>query len=227
MKETILALVLLLHFGLAAFSQSSKIKAQLRIPIQYEQQKAAITTPFGIKEENANAVNFGIDALLNYNFDKVTFHAGAGFFRNRFNIKREYDHRALNVGRDSLPIATDADNYTYSLLRFLTGISYEVAKIKKVNVSIGLEHFFNFCFQRKYNGRIPFEGANTKYNGFTYFGNSAQLFFNFRKNRTALEPYVRIYNKYKKDRFLKEKENESIIRYFDAYGISIKYFFTF
>ena len=111
------------------------------------------------------------------------------------------------------------------------GISVEVLELKKMNINVGAEHFFNFSFRRKYNGRVPFEGANTVYKGFTYFGNSLNLFMNLsnhlQKNKIEVEPYIRIYNKYKKDRFLKENESETITRYFDSFGIGIKYSFTF
>jgi hypothetical protein len=225
MKKTVFSLILL-HFVITSFSQSNNIRLQLRIPFQYERQKAEISTPFGIKEQKANAINFGIDALMSYRINKVQFHGGAGFFRNRFNIKREYDHRALNAEIDSLPIGTDANNYSYSLLRFPIGASYQFAKIKDVQISVGAEHLFNFSFRRRYNGRVPFDGANTKYNGFTYFGNSAVLFLNFRLKQIEVEPYLRFFNQYKKDKFLKENENETIVRNFDAFGIAVRYSFT-
>ena len=153
-----------------------------------------------------------------------------GFFRNRFNIKRGYDHQTLNVGRDSFPIGTKTSNYTYSLLHLPVGFNFEISKIKTTSISVGIEHFFNFSFRRKYNGAVPFEGANTTYNGLKYFGNSSNLLINLskqlHKSKIEIEPYIRIYNKYKKDRFFKEDENETVTRYFDAFGIGFKYSFT-
>ncbi|MCO6497161.1 MAG: hypothetical protein J5I50_05815 [Chitinophagaceae bacterium] len=214
------------HLVIVSFSQSRDIKLQLRLPFQIENQKEQISNSLGTKELKANAVNFGIDALLNYSINKVDIHAGIGFFRNRFNLKREYDHRALNIGVDSLPIGTDAENYCYSLFRIPIGASYQVTNIKNTQVSVGAEQLFNFSFRRKYNGRVPFEGASTTYNGFTYFGNSSVLFVNFRSKHIEIEPYLRFYNQYKKDKFLKENENEKITRQLDAFGISIIYSFS-
>lgn len=66
------------------------------------------------------------------------------------------------------------------------------------------EFFNNFSLKRKYNGRLPFDGANTVCNGFNYFGNSLNFFVSLSKKNIELEPYLRIYNSYKKDRLLKE-----------------------
>lgn len=229
--KKILLLLCFIHFVNVSLSQIKTFEFQLRLPIQLDLQKAVISFSYGDEVQHATAVNFGADALLNYNTGKFHLYSGAGFFRNRFNIKRGYDHQALNIGRDSFPIGTDAENYTYSLFRVPLGISVEVSGWKKVNINAGAEHFFNFSFRRKYNGRVPFEGANTVYYGFTYFGNSLNVFINLsnhlQKNKIEVEPYVRIYNKYKKDRFLKENESETITRYFDSFGIGIKYSFTF
>ncbi|MBI1780982.1 MAG: hypothetical protein HYR66_06380 [Sphingobacteriales bacterium] len=171
-----------------------------------------------------------VDALMSYNTRNFMLYSGIGFFRNRFNIKRGYDHQALNLGRDSLPIGTETNNYIYSILRLPIGIGYQVMQNKKLSLDIGAEYLFNFSFRRKYNGAIPFTGANTTYKGFTNFGNSLHVFISasktISKKTISLEPFIRIHNRYHKDRFFNEKENESISRNFDAFGISFKYSFT-
>ncbi len=224
MKKIILFLLFIL-FSAISFSQTKKLSIQVRLPIQLDFQKAEIIFPLRTEIKKANTMNFGCDALLKYEFSKFSFHSGIGFFRNRFNIKRPYDHQALNIGVDSLPIGTYAFDYNYSLLRLPIGASFTFLENKKMNFNIGFDFLNNFSFKRRYNGRVPFEGANTVYNGFNYFGNSLNLFLSLSNKSFEVEPYVRIYNNYKKDRFLKENENEKITRYFDAIGLSIRYSF--
>lgn len=228
--KKIALLGLFIHLLNFSFSQSKNFQLQLRVPFQLDKQKAEISFSYGTEVQKATAFNFGIDALTNLRIQNFALYTGVGFFRNRFNIKREYDHQALNIGRDSLPIGTYTENYNYSLLRLPIGIEYQVLRSKGLTLGIGTEHFFNFSFKRKYNGAVPFAEANTVYNGFSYFGNSVNFFINLSKtiskNEIKFEPYMRIYNTHKKDRFLKEKETESLTRNFDAFGISIRYSFT-
>jgi hypothetical protein len=228
--KKIFLISLFVYSSNASFSQNRNLELQLRLPIQFDMQKAEITFSYGNEIKKANSFNFGFDALINYNNRKIFFNIGVGLFRNQFNIQRGYDHQALNIGRDSLPIGTDAKNYTYLIFRVPSGLSIEVSKLKNMDIKVGVEHFFSFSFQRKYNGRVPFEGANTVYHGFTYFGNSLNLFINLsnhlQKNKIEVEPYIRIYNRYKKDKFLKENENETVTRSLDAFGIGFKYSFT-
>lgn len=225
MKKITLFLLFIYLFG-SSFSQNTKIHLQVRLPLQFDMQKAEIIFPLRTEIQKANTINFGLDALIKFKIDKVSLFTGVGYFRNRFNIKRGYDQQALNAGMDSLPIGTDTENYNYSLLRLPLGFTFEILRTKKIYYNIGAELLNNFSFRRKYNGRIPFEGANTVYHGFNYFGNSVNLFASLSKKYIELEPYIRIYNNYKKDRFFKENENEKITRYFDAVGISILYSFN-
>jgi hypothetical protein len=230
--KKIVPILLFMHFANASLCQENDLQFALRLPIQYDLQRAEIPFSFGTEVQKAEAINFGIEALINYKIRKASIYTGVGFFRNRFNIKRGYDHQALNIGRDSLPIGTSTKNYTYSLLRLPLGFNLEILQIKNTRIGIGAEHFFNFSFRRKYNGAVPFEGANTVYNGVNYFGNSFNFFINLTrslqksKSIVEIEPYVRIYNNYKKDRFLKEKENENVVRSMDAFGVGIRYYFT-
>jgi hypothetical protein len=74
---------------------------------------------------------------------------------------------------------------------------------------------------------LPFSGANTTYNGWSFFGSNLNFLITISTDiegkELAIEPFTRIYNKYQKDRFFKEKERETLKRYFDAYGINIRY----
>lgn len=230
--KKIIAILLFMHFINTSFSQKRDLRFALRFPIQYELQKAIIPFTWGNEIQKARAINFGLDALMNYKINNFSIYTGAGFFRNRFNIKRGYDHQALNKGRDSLPIGTQTHHYTYSLLRLPLGVRFEVAKIKNVQMGLGLEHLLNFSFCRKYKGTTPpIEDFNNTYKHINYFGNSANFLITIsrilqNKNSIQAESYVRILNKYKKDRFLKENENENVTRNIDAFGVGIKYTFT-
>lgn len=228
--KKILFVFLVLNLFIKSYSQTDKFQLQLRVPLQIDIQKAEIIYSWGTDIQKSSAINFGIDALMAYHNRNFRIYSGVGFFRNRFNIKRGYDHQALNQGRDSLPIGTETKNYIYSILRLPIGIEYKVLQNKKLALGIGMEYLFNFCFRRKYNGTIPFAGANTTYKGFSNFGNSLNVFISvsktFSKKSISLEPFIRIHNRYHKDRFLMEKENESISKYFDAIGIGFKYSFT-
>lgn len=225
MKKSI-AILFLLHFVAKVSAQSNGIRFNIRVPIQFEQQKADVSTPFGVKEVRGNTVNFGADALFGYTVKKVELYAGMGYFRNRVNIRREYDHQALNPGIDSIPLGTEALNYTYSLFRIPTGLSYSVTKKGNTDLRVGIEHFFNFSFRRKYNGAVPFSGAKNTNSNFTYFGNSTNLLVNLKFQQTEIGAFLRVFNSYKKDKYLKENENEAVIRYIDAFGINLKYSFT-
>ncbi|MGV3596044.1 MAG: hypothetical protein ACO1NK_12400 [Sediminibacterium sp.] len=224
--KKIFAILFLVHLTATIFAQTNTVKLHIRVPIQYEQQKADVSTPFGMREARANAVNFGTDVLLGYTGRRVEFYGGVGYFRNRFNIRREYDHQALNIGTDSIPFGTEALNYTYSLLRTPIGFSYSVFKKGTTQVRLGIEHFFNFSFRRKYNGAVPFSGARNTSTQFSYFGNSANLLLNLRIEQMEFGAYVRMLNNYKKDKFLKEDESETVMRYIDAFGISLTYSFS-
>lgn len=206
-------------------AQTNNLKLHIRIPIQYEQQKANISTPFGVREAQANAINFGTDILLAYTVKKINFYGGIGYFRNRFNIRREYDHRALNAGSDSIPLGTEALYYTYSLLRIPTGFTHSVLKQGNTQVLLGVEHVFNFSFRRKYNGAVPYSGARNTNTQFSYFGNCANVVVNLKVQQMEFGAFIRVLNSYKKDRFLKENEDETVIRYLDAFGISVLYSF--
>ncbi len=213
-----------------SFSQNHTIQFQLKAPLQFERQEAAILYSWGTETQKKTAINFGIDGMIKFNQKRLGLFTGLGFFRNKFNISRGYDHQALNPGRDSLPVGTKTKNYTYSILRFPIGIEYQILEKKHFMLKAGAEYYLNFSFRRKYNGATPYQGANTAYNGFSNFGSSLNIFFTLSnpssKMDIGIEPFVRIYNRYNKDRFFNEKENENIIRTFDAIGISLKYSFN-
>lgn len=228
--KKILSVFLIFILYYQSYSQSDKFQLQLRLPLQIDRQKAEIIYSWGTQVQRSNAINFGLDALMSYQKKNFAVYSGLGFFRNKFYIKRGYDHQALNPGRDSLPIGTETKNYVYLILRVPIGIEYRVMQTKGFSLGVGVEYLFNFSFRRNYNGDVPFKGANTIYKGFSNFGNSLDFFIALSKTTIkktiSLELFVHIYNRYHKDKFLKENENESISRYFDAIGINLKYSFT-
>ena len=93
---------------------------------------------------------------------------------------------------------------------------------------MGTEFIINYSFNRIYNGGKPFPAANNKLSVFSYLGNSINLFGRFKlpinSNKfIEVEPYMRVFNIYKKDEILFENPNENISRNFDAFGLSIIY----
>jgi hypothetical protein len=144
MKKTSFLLLFLFLF-VSSFSQTKKLHFQLRLPLQFDFQKAEIIYPLRTELQSATTFNFGFDALINYQHNKFSIYTGIGFFRNKFSIKREYNHQALNVGVDSLPIGTDAENYTYSQLRLPIGASFTFLETKKMNYKIGVDYLNRVC----------------------------------------------------------------------------------
>jgi hypothetical protein len=225
-KLSILIILFLFIFTAAVSAQEVKTRLEVRLPVQYERQKEIIN--YGPPQtQKASAINFGIDALIKFQFVKVTVSGGVGYFRNRFNIKRPYDHTLLNRGRDSLAILTTTFNYTYSLLRFPLGIEYPLVNKKNMNVSIGLEYFLNFSFKQKYNGGKPFKNANNSHYDWKFYGNSSQLFISFlidqnKKHSIYVQPYIRLLNTYNEDLYLFERNPETNKKKFDAFGLAFK-----
>lgn len=226
MKKIFLAFSLICLSN-AAFTQQDGLYFKLKVPLQCDVQRATEVFSYGSEIKKGHAVNFGVDALIEYQKNAFSVYSGVGYFRDRFNIKRGYDHKALNPLSDSLPIGTDTKFYTYSLVRIPIGFIAQISKNRNREIGLGCEYFFNYSFCRKYNGRLPFEGANTTYKGFNSFGNELHLLLAISTNvygrAIAVEPFTRIYNIYRKDRFLREKEKETVTRFFDSYGISIRY----
>lgn len=224
----LIASIAFLFFHSISIAQREAWKLFVRVPFERDLQKAEIPFSWGTEIRKTEVTNFGLDMLLNYRIRGFEVYLGVGYFRDRFNIKRGYDHQALNIGRDSIPLGTATKNYTYSLVRFPIGLQFQPLKFKKLLIGVGTEYFFNFRFRRIYNGRLPFSGANNVYKGVDFFGNSLHLLVNVSKpihniHLLKVEPFIQICNSYKKDRFLMEKENEKVTGNFDAYGIAVSY----
>lgn len=214
-------------------TQNNKFSAKLRVPVQIEFQKEDVDVAFNSPNyTKATAINYGIDVLAEKQLaKKINAYIGVGYFRNRFNIRRFYDHQQLNTGIDSIPISTYALNYIYHLIRFPLGTTYNIGAVRKTMCKIGGEFIFNYSFKRTYNGGTPFPNANNKISEFKYSGNSIILFTCFvipvnNQKTFELEPYIRIYNSHKKDEILFENPSQTISHIFDAFGISFKYSLT-
>lgn len=226
------AIIVMLLFSISetGTAQNNKFLLGLRVPVQLEFQQEDIAFPivFLQEKQTATVLNYGIDFLAEQGFSKaIGAYTGIGYFRNKFNFKKFYNHRRLNIGTDSIPIGTSTHNYIYNLLRFPLGISYTITSTQRGICKIGGEIIFNYSFQKIYNGGKPFPDANNELSKFQYSGNTINLFacigiptsFSFLE----LGPYVRIYHTYKRDEILYEDPKEKITNNFDALGISIKY----
>jgi len=181
------------------------------------------------KDQRSVVLNYGIDFLVKKDLDRnINTYIGIGYFRNKFNFKRFYAHRLLNIGTDSIPLGTSTSSYTYNLARIPFGISIDVNMKQKIAFKVSGELIMNYSFNRIYNGSKPFPTANNKLSVFSRLGNSINLFGRFklpinRNNFIEVEPYLRVFNIYKKDEILFEDSNQKNSRKFDAFGISTIY----
>lgn len=233
---TLFTLTIAIFCTLPILAQNKDVFITPSISFQSDFQKADFKDnrfPFEFKEHTATQLNWGIDLLIEkYLTNKLSVYIGAGYFRNKFNFKRQYDHQLLNNGRDSIPIGTSTNNYMFHLLRFPIGANYQILKKNKYDFILGLENVVNFSFQQIYNGRKAFPEATNKYKGFNYYGNTVLLFAGISKHVShssllQLGPYLRLLNIYKrKDLFLYESNRKPYIRAFDAVGLSLKYAFN-
>jgi hypothetical protein len=223
---TILLLVLTVH--LSAVCQKHPLSVGIRLPGQWEYQKATIEYSFGKEVVSGNALNFGLDVLLERSGHPWKVYGGLGYFRNRINIHRQFDHEVFNPFRDSIPIATLTRNYTYYLFRIPTGVKYVLHRDSHQSIDVGVENNFNWSLKRKYDGpRAPsFENKNI-YGQASFFGSTVNLLFtyviNTKNTQLSVGPYVRLLNDYKKDFILFENKSENNTHYFDAIGIHLQY----
>jgi len=226
-NSTILLLVLTIH--LSAVCQKHPLSIGIRLPAQWERQKATVEYSFG-KVVSGNALNFGIDVLIERGGHPWKVYGGLGYFRNRINIRRLFDHEVFNPFRDSIPIGTLTRHYTYYLFRIPAGVKYVLYQDSHQTIDAGIENNFNWSLKRKYDGpKVPgFENENI-YAQASFFGNTVNLFFtyviNAKNAQLSVGPYVRLLNVYKKDFILYENEFENNKHYFDAIGIQLQYSF--
>jgi hypothetical protein len=185
MKTISLLFTLIITCG-SIEAQIKFAQVSLRTLSQLDFQKADFNSasfPFEFKEHKNTSANFGLDVLIEKSITKkLSIYGGVGYFRNRFNFQRRYDHVLLNFGRDSVPIGTSTRNYDFLLLRIPVGIIYNISAAKKVALSIGIENIINFSFKQIYNGTKPFPEANNEYTKFNYYGNSVLVFLQVSKD---------------------------------------------
>ncbi len=227
---------LFLHTFLFAQVKTDKTFFSVRALIQSDFQTADfkdIRFPYEFKKHSTTTVNWGADLLIgkemliNWNV-----YIGIGYFRNKFNFKRAYDHKLLNPGTDSIQLGTSTTDYVFNLLRIPIGINYIISKKDKYKIDMGIENVFNFSLQQVYNGAKPFPNSNNKYSKFKYYGNSILVLVRiskevYRNSYLILSPYIRILNIYKrKDPFLFEHNSTPYSRSFDATGISLIHSFN-
>lgn len=233
-NNVIISLIASFLFSTIGKAQNeNSVSIGLRVPVQFEFQTENIAFPvtFESKRQRKAALNYGIDLLIQKQFYKnqMNFYIGVGYFRNKYNFKKFYDHELLNRGIDSLPIGTSTRYYVYDLARFPIGLTYKIGSTQRIEV--GGEIIFNYSFQKKYFGTEPFPDANNKVSDFDYSGNSINLFANIPITINSfsifeLEPYVRVFHTYKKDIVLYDDPSNTITRCFNAFGLSFRYFFN-
>lgn len=211
--------------------QNHPLSIGIRLPAQWERQKATVEYSFGNKVVTGNAVNFGVDVLAERSGNPWKFYGGLGYFRNQINIQRLFDHSVFNPARDSLPFGSITRHYTYYLLRIPAGVKYLLYRDSQHAIDVGLENNLNWSLKRKYDGpKPPGISRDNTYGQASFFGNTVNLFFTYtifneKNNQLSAGPYVRLLNVYKKDFILYENESENYKYYFDALGIQLQYSF--
>jgi hypothetical protein len=222
---------LFMFMAVGAQAQEQAVSLSVRVPVQLEFQKAVIT--YGRDEIQKNtAFNFGIESLIEGRIStRISVSAGVGYFRQRFNIKRQYDHMSLNPGIDSLPYGSKTSNYDYHLLRAPVGVRYFISPVAS-SLSLSLDYIPSFSVSSKYNGKQHIPNANQKQKKFMFFSHALNVsiripVYGKAWNHFNIEPYLRILHIYKKDAIFFEHSSETITRSFDAIGVSFAYQFDF
>lgn len=193
----------------------------LQLPIQCDFQKAEILIgPYQVQKNTQ--INFGIRTVVMLQTTKnIRLFIGAGYYRERFGIKRPYNHQALNPGIDSIPSSTKTFNYDYHQLVIPVGMEWRVPNSK---VSIGVEYSPGIRFLSRYNGSLPFPGANIEDHSLSFFSHNINLLIVFAiSNQFSFSPYIRMFHNYRKDAIFFESRSETVSRYVDGLGISLSY----
>lgn len=218
-----LSLFLIIPRGFTQSDFSFITRATSQIDFQREEIMVGPRTT-----QKSTSLNYGISALAIYSLNKkIELGVGAGYLRNRFEIKRPYNHQLLNLGRDSLPVETKTINYDYHLLTLPIVARFKV-KNKSNSANVNIEYIPAFKFSTVYNGAKPFENANNRENKFDFFSHSLTIslgfpIISFKSKTLFIEPFCRVLQNYHKNEYLFEIKNETNIRYFDAVGVNISY----
>jgi hypothetical protein len=223
--------VILVFACLNCCAQKHFLKLGFRIQGQedFQNETFAIGEPNGgVATHKSTAFNYGADMLaIKKTKSKINIYGGVGFFRNKFNFTKRYDHRLLNPGIDSSLLGTSTKNYVYSLLRFPLGIDLLLKTHKNKNFSLSVENIFNFSFLQTYNGGKPFPNANSKLRKFKFYGYNLLFRANLTQNLKnghdiSISPYLRVFNLYNHtDPVLYQDETGNYIRWIDAVGLSV------
>jgi hypothetical protein len=223
-------LFLLLFSMSAGTAQTRKISFVVRVPVQLDFQKVQVHSAWGQEQKNTG-VNFGINGIAMFGIsNQLSGFAGIGYFRERFNIMRAYDHGELNPGRPIPLFLLYTDQYDYHLLTLPAGISYALTK-KRSSVSLGVEYIPGFRFFSSYTDQQHFQDENTSQSGFSFFSHQVNMSVTIpltvgSSHRFSLQPFVRLLQTYKKDPALYENENGTYTRMLNAVGVSFNYHFS-
>jgi hypothetical protein len=220
-------LAIALSGPLKCLSQSRKdnLHVTISVPVQNDYQE--MVSGASQTKQLATAVNFGLRLQLHANVSRhVSVSAGIGYFRERFNIRRGYDHVQLNLGRDSFLVYTLTKYYAYRLLEFpLTFTFLFTPNIRSAGLS--LTYIPAFSISTLYEGGVAIYGANKVYSGTRFYSHSVLVSglipVTVGRRYFSIEPYIRVVRSYKKDKYLYENPNEYTNRSLDAIGVSFAY----
>jgi len=223
----------LLVINYISLAQTVHLKPSIRVSLQTDFQSATFADtqyPFTKKEFSTTQLNWGSDFLLGYEFNKnIHGEIGLGYFRNKFNFQRLFNHSLLNAGRDSVGIGLSTKSYTFHLLRIPIGFYYNLIKKDKYSFALGIDNFINISLREKYDGPKTFPEAHNARNKFKYYGNSIVLFAILEKKlgsfyKVEFQPYIRLLNSYQiENDILYEPNSKLITDTFDAIGLSLNF----
>ena len=219
---------------LALISSTLSVTAQkeftlsLQAPVQLDYQRAEITYgPYEIQKNTT--INFGCMGSVTRQLSKKIYASvGIGYFRERFTIRRPYDHQQLNPGVDSILILTKTNYYTYHLVSFPLSVKVAVKSLRNP-IFCKLEYVPAFYFSKSYIGGKPFSTANTSQSRFDFWSHSINLKMEFmfhlnEGSSLSVEPFIRLLHVYRGDTILFEDKKGKISRNMDATGISLIYY---
>jgi hypothetical protein len=201
----------------------------MRLPMQYEFQEAELTVPTH-QIKKGSAFSFGLGVSSSWQLSKkIKFQAGLGYFRQRFGINRTFDHTVLNdPNRAIVQPLLIASNVNYHQLTIPVTVGYAISN-DRFGPYVGLTYTPGFSFYDNYSGGGSIEGVKTSRSNFRFFSQALDISMNFtikKKPVFSVEPYIRAIYMYKKDEVLFENPNESMNRYFSAFGLSVYYRLT-
>lgn len=222
-------------FSQQSFAQEKPLSFGFRLlgQIDFQKESYALGFPNVVKEHRKTVFNYGLDMLAIKKVNsKVDLYTGVGFFRNKFNLSRYYNHQLLNPSNDSTPLGLATKNYAYYLLRIPLGINLYLMSFGNTKISLSTDNVLNFSFLQIYNSTQTFYNSHNKLKKFKFYGDNILISLNIQYymnggRSLVISPYVRVFNLYNhNDPVFYNNDRLNYVRWVDAIGLSMGYFFN-